>query len=120
MAVWKGMHNVIARISIIIVGIAAVSIFLGTVIGTTDILGALIFNWPLPAALELTQAFMVLIVFGSFAYTQVNKSHIRVTLLHDRVGPRTKAVFDVLVSLICFTFFSLFTWQTILLSIDSC
>ncbi len=82
-------------------------------LGVGDVIGTQFLKSPLPGAKELTESTMVLIVFGALTYAQIQRSHIRVELLYTRMGPRTRAVMDVIADLAAILFFSLLLWQAI-------
>lgn len=82
-------------------------------LGVGDVVGTQFLHSPLPGAKELTESTMVLIVFGALTYAQIQRSHIRVELLYSRVGPRTRALMDVVGDVAAILFFSLLLWQAI-------
>jgi TRAP-type C4-dicarboxylate transport system permease small subunit len=78
--------------------------------GTLDVLGTKLFNKPMPATYESTEALMVALVFGGLAFAQRQKRHVRVEFLVQRFSPKTKKVLDLLGLIAGLGFFILFTW----------
>ena len=82
-------------------------------LGVGDVIGTQFLKSPLPGAKELTESTMVLIVFGALTYAQIKRSHIRVELLYTRMGPRGRAVMDVIADIAALLFFMLLLWQAV-------
>ncbi|RJQ77546.1 MAG: TRAP transporter small permease [Desulfobacteraceae bacterium] len=79
--------------------------------GALDILGTTLFNSPVPATYESTEALMVALVFGGLAYAQTQKRHVRVEFLTLRLMPPWKAGLDLFGLLMGLGFFVLFSWS---------
>lgn len=101
----------VERIATAILLIGGIGILGSMFLGTADVIGTKFFNWPLPGALELTESTMVLIVFGGLATAQIRRGHIRVELVYVHMGPRLKALMDIIASFSAICFFSLLIWQ---------
>lgn len=78
---------------------------------TGDVAGRYLFHSPLTGALELTEFFMVGIVYAALAYTQFSKGHINIELLVDRYSPRKKLIVETISLFIGLGFFALVLWQ---------
>lgn len=80
-------------------------------LGVADIVGTQVLLIPVPGPRELTESTMVLIVFGALAYAQIRRAHIRVEIAYLAVGPRMRAVMDVVTDIAAIIFFGLIAWQ---------
>ncbi|MBF9037322.1 TRAP transporter small permease subunit [Rhodobacterales bacterium LSUCC0387] len=84
---------------------------MSTFLGVADVVGTQVLNVPVPGPRELTESTMVLIVFGALTFAQIRRAHIRVEIAYLAVGPRFRAVMDVVTDLAAIIFFSLIAWQ---------
>lgn len=109
----KVFATLLERLAVLILLIGGLGLLMSMFLGVGDVIGTQMLKTPLPGARELTESTMVLIVFGALTYAQIQRSHIRVELLHTRMGPRTQAAMDVCADLAALLFFSLLLWQAI-------
>ncbi|MEM9357357.1 MAG: TRAP transporter small permease [Pseudomonadota bacterium] len=105
--------KIIERLALVILLIGGLGLLMSMFLGVGDVIGTQFLASPLPGAKELTESTMVLIVFGALTYAQIQRSHIRVELLYTRMGPRGRAVMDVIADIAALLFFSLMLWQAI-------
>lgn len=84
-----------------------------------DVGGRHLFNRPVQGALELTEFFMVAIVFFSFAHKQAIKAHIRVELLDGVISHSKKLRLGLVSYILGLVVFSLMTWQGWMSFVDS-
>jgi len=91
--------------------LGAVGMIVSMFLGFADVVGTQFLDWPVPGALEVTESTMVLIVFGALAFTQVQRGHIRVEIVYNYCGPRTRAGMDAITHLVAFAYFGLLCWQ---------
>jgi TRAP-type C4-dicarboxylate transport system permease small subunit len=78
-----------------------------------DVLMRFLFNLPFPATWEMSEVIMPYIVVFGFAYTLTIKSHVRVTLVVDRLSVKMRAIllrFTNLISLGVCLLFAYFSW----------
>lgn len=90
-------------------GVLAVMMFLSAL----DVLLRYFFNRPISGAMELIQYLMLITVVSGFAACTVEKSHIRVEVLIERCGPKTKRILYTTTSLLSLCLFALITRQAI-------
>lgn len=107
------ISTVVERLALAILLIGGTGMLLSMFLGTADVVGTQMLGYPVPGALEITEATMVLIVFGALTYGQVRRSHIRVELLYTRLRPRGRAALDLLADLFGLLFFGLLLWQAV-------
>ena len=94
--------------------IGGVGMIMSTFLGVADVVGTQVLNVPVPGPRELTESTMVLIVFGALTFAQIRRAHIRVEIAYLAVGPRFRAVMDVVTDVAAIIFFSLIAWQGLL------
>lgn len=92
-------------------GLAGLSTFLMMVIGAADVLSTYLLNQPVPAALEMTESLMVVVVFMALAYTQSRRQHIAVELLYRRFPRSIQRGVTVLAGVLGAVIFGLVAWQ---------
>ncbi|MGI9424609.1 MAG: TRAP transporter small permease subunit [Hyphomicrobiaceae bacterium] len=109
----KILSAILERLALVTLLVGGFGLIMSMFLGVGDVVGTQVLLTPLPGARELTESTMVLIVFGALTYAQIQRSHIRVELLHSRMGPRTQAAMDVAADLAALLFFSLLLWQAI-------
>jgi TRAP-type mannitol/chloroaromatic compound transport system permease small subunit len=94
-----------------VMALVALAIFISMLASAADALGGRLLNRPVPGAVEGATNLMAVIVFGSLAYVQRQRGHVRVELLYSNAGPRIRALLDVFNDLVVITFFGLLAWQ---------
>jgi TRAP-type C4-dicarboxylate transport system permease small subunit len=74
------IDEAIQRLNVLAQGIAAVFIGFIAVVGTADVIGTAAFGMPVPSALELSEAGLVIVVFMGLAYAQRRRAHVAVDI----------------------------------------
>jgi TRAP-type C4-dicarboxylate transport system permease small subunit len=87
-------------------------IFIFMFIIISDVLGRTLFRQPFPGTLVIGENVLAGSIFLSLAYVLIRGEHIRVTVILDRLSPRSRAWFDIFASLIGFLLVLLITWQS--------
>lgn len=90
--------------------ILAIMVFLVT----TDVVLRYFFNRPIKGSYELIEFMMVVLVFLGLAYTQVQKSHVSISLFTTKLSSSQNAVIGNATYLLCIIIFSLLTWRGII------
>ena len=67
---------------------------------TVDVFARYVLLSPIPGVLEIERMLMPYVCFCAFAYAFVEGSHVRVTLITDKLGPRTGRVNEIVADLI--------------------
>jgi TRAP-type C4-dicarboxylate transport system permease small subunit len=71
-----------------------------------------LFNWPLPAALEITQSLLVGAIMLPFAYTLLKREHVSTVFLTSNLSPATRRWLHLLWSVVGFLLFAAVTYGT--------
>ena len=87
--------------------------FLGMMLSTlVDVVGAKVFNWPLPVGTESVYFFQLIAIGGAIAYGQIDGRHIRVELFVDKFPRQGRAVFHGLAALLSLALFVILAWKS--------
>ncbi len=78
-----------------------------------NVLSRLLFKKSIPGIIEILEFMLAVIIFGALAYTQLEKSHIRIQLLVERLPQRLQTAIDVFIYTILLALFPLMSWQII-------
>ena len=107
------LRAIVERLALAVLLVGGVGMLAAMFLGTADVVGTQFFGRPVVGALELTEATMVLIVFGALAYAQIRRKHIRVELVYTHVPPRGRAAMDAFGHGLALVFFGLLLWLSI-------
>lgn len=76
-----------------------------------DVILRYAFSRPIRGSLELTEYFMVIVVYLAVGWCATKKGHVKVDLLVSRFSPRTQAIFDSATCLLSLMICSLICWR---------
>lgn len=86
----------VSRSSVVLVALAAAATLVLMFHVVADVVARNAFNRPLPATLELSQHWwMVLLVFAGLGYAQQRGEHVRATVLTDRLPASVQRIAEV-------------------------
>ncbi|OHB33066.1 MAG: hypothetical protein A2X84_02500 [Desulfuromonadaceae bacterium GWC2_58_13] len=102
--------NSLARI---LFGIAGAAIVVMTLLTCADVVLRL-FRLPIPGTYELVSFFSAVSVSFAMAHTSVEKGHIAVSVLVQRLPARGQALIDTLTSSLSLLLFGLIAWRSLL------
>ena len=91
---------------------ACVSIAVMMFSTTLDTIMRYFFNRPIAGVFELNEVILVVCVFMGLAWCQIERGHIRVTILLVRLSPRTIVIMDTIVWIVAFVFIMTLAIQT--------
>lgn len=94
-------------VALVIVGIMSLPI-------VADVLSRILFDKSIMGMLEISEFAMVIIVFGSLAYTQINKGHIQIDILVERFSKKAQDLIELFNYTIGFTVYAILAWQLFL------
>ena len=104
--------NGLARVCLITKGIGAVFLVAMMLITFFDVLLRNVMSLPITGTYELTELFMILIVYLGVAHAQLSKAHISVDLFMSLVPRRGQAAIDTCTSFLSMGIFMLITWRS--------
>jgi len=77
-----------------------------------------IFRCPIPGTYETVGLLGAVVISFSLAYTSVERGHIAVEFLVQKLSKRAQIFISAINEFLCFLFFGLLTWQSISLAFD--
>jgi TRAP-type C4-dicarboxylate transport system permease small subunit len=78
---------------------------------TIDVAGRDLFNWPLRGTVEIVGLLLVLASTWGLGLCQMQKTHLRVTLIFDLLPQKAQILLDIVALLICLFICFLVSWQ---------
>jgi len=96
--------------------VAAVLVIAMMLLTTADVCGRYFFNKPIRGALEITELMLLIVVYCCMAYAVVTKAHVSIDVVTSRLSHPSQAVFGSVTSLASLVFFTLISWQAVVLS----
>ena len=103
----KGVYPLATAINRI--GAGLILLFVGII--ASDVCMRYLLNYPIPGTVELTEFVLPLVVFLSVAYAAVEQRHVGIDLFYEHLGPRARAIVDVLTSTLSVYILSVITWR---------
>lgn len=97
-------------------GLSAAFVLVLMVLVMADIIGRYLFNSPVPMTYEVGSFMMVFIVFLGLAYTQRMGAHIRVEFLTLHLSAQTRALLDIVASVLGLGLYAVITYEGFLWS----
>ena len=94
--------------------LAGLAIVIVMAILCANVLSRSIFGMPLKGAVDIVSQMGVLVIAGAIAYTQVLKSHIRISLFMDKLPKPVRTFMTALMDAIGAALFGIISWQSIL------
>ena len=76
-----------------------------------DVFGRYVIRYPIVGAYEVSEFFMSAIVFAALAYTQLQKSNVRVDLVYERFPSDLQSAMAIFNTLLALGLFLLITWR---------
>lgn len=105
---WNAHLN---RILAILAAVLVAAVGISTIL---DVGGRFFFNHPLPGSVEIATEMLVMIVFLGITYVQVQKRHIRLEFLMERISPQAQDRLNFLTDFFVLGTASFLAWRCIL------
>ena len=108
------MNNYIGfmrKTSFVAVIIAMIAVFLIMILGVIDVVGTKFFNSPLPGMKETVEELLVASVFLAFAFTELERGHVRTNIILGRLPPRWRFNFNIFTDIIKIFVLGLLCWR---------
>jgi len=99
--------------------VSGVVVMLMMLYTTADVIGRYGFNHPVPGAFEYTNMFLIFVTYFGITLVQSRGAHLRLAMLWEKVGPRGKAIIDLMSVIIGLFIFTIITWQGWLWAVQS-
>src|SRR5690606_1380370 len=80
------IHRLYARILLWAASLAGIATFAIMCVIDGNAFTRKLFNWPLPAALEITQSLLVVSIVMPFAYTLLRREHVNTVFFTQRLS----------------------------------
>ena len=94
------------------VSIASLALLCLTLMIVADTFFRYVFSAPFPASVEISQLIQPYVVFLPLAYAMATGSHVRVTLLSERIVGRARLWISCFAYLVGLIFFSIMAWMS--------
>ncbi|MFH1059855.1 MAG: TRAP transporter large permease subunit [Pseudomonadota bacterium] len=91
------------------IGAGLILLFVSVI--AADVCMRYLLNYPIPGTVELTEFVLPLVVFLSVAYAAVEQRHVGIDLIYEHLGPRARAMSDVLTTVLSVYVISIITWR---------
>ena len=105
------IEKVLQKVSKWLNWFAIVAMAVLLVLTVIDVLGAKVFHWPLPGAVEVASLVGLLIAVFALPMTQMLRGHIEIEIFVIMFSKRVQAVISCLMSLLALALFIVITWQ---------
>mgnify|MGYP001768334808 CR=1 FL=1 len=89
-----------------------VGILIMFVVNLVDVVGAKVFHWPLPGALEMLSFSLIVTIAPAIAYGLFLGTHLSIDFFMDKLPRGVGRVLNPLVFLACLILFVLIGWQS--------
>jgi TRAP-type C4-dicarboxylate transport system permease small subunit len=104
--------KVLRALRFISVGAASLSLLCLTLMIVADTFFRYVFSAPFPASVEISQLIQPYVVFLPLAYAMATASHVRVTLLTERIGGKLKLWISCFAYVLGLLFFSIMAYMS--------
>jgi TRAP-type transport system small permease protein len=86
-------------------------IFIMMLLTAADVVLRYFFNKPIAGSFEITEYLMVLIISFTLAFAAANDGMVKVTLLSERLSPRTQSIFNAFTGIFGIGLFIFLAWR---------
>jgi TRAP-type C4-dicarboxylate transport system permease small subunit len=104
--------KILRALRFVSVGAASLALLCLTLMIVADTFFRYVFSAPFPASVEISQLIQPYVVFLPLAYAMATGSHVRVTLLTERIGGKPKRWISCLAYLVGLLFFSIMAYMS--------
>lgn len=100
------------RFTIILAVISCSTIAIMMISTTIDTTARYLFNFPIAGVFEVNEVILVVCVFMGLAWCQIERGHIRVTILLARLSPKKALILDIMAWIVALSFVLILAQQT--------
>jgi TRAP-type C4-dicarboxylate transport system permease small subunit len=91
----------------------AIIAFLGMMVSIViDVVGAKLFQWPLPVGTEAVYLLQLIAIAAALAYSQIDGRHIRVEFIVDKLPRHARSILYALAALLGLALFAILLWES--------
>jgi TRAP-type transport system small permease protein len=83
-----------------------------------DVVGRKFFNKPITGTYEISEMFLVIVVFSTAAYCQLLRGHVTIDLLVERFNQKTRDIIDAVMYVVFLVIFVFLSWQLYVYAIE--
>lgn len=111
-ATQRPIAKVLRALRFVSVGAASLFLLCLTLMIVADTFFRYVFSAPFPASVEISQLIQPYVVFLPLAYAMATASHVRVTLLTERIGGKLKLWISCFAYVVGLLFFSIMAYMS--------
>lgn len=106
METFKKIDKAFGKFLTFLNGFSAIMVFALMVLITADVVARTAFNHPFQGVSEIVSNCIIILCFLEIPYILMRGSHVRTTLIYDRVGAKGKNIIDLVAFLLCAVVFA--------------
>jgi len=107
------MHRFIEKLNNVLIAIAAAVLAMIMFLTAVDVFMRYLFNSPVSGSFELVEFMMAILVPFGIVYCGMQKAHVAVDLVHEKLSKRLQALLDVITTSLTLIFMGLIGWKSI-------
>ncbi|QIE54903.1 TRAP transporter small permease [Pikeienuella piscinae] len=108
-----GLERILRALDALAGSLVGLMLFTMMCLTTADVVSRYLFNRPIGAALELTEALMAITIFAAFPLVAARGRHITVDLTEMMLPKRARLFLDALAQLVCAAMCGFLAWRMI-------
>jgi TRAP-type C4-dicarboxylate transport system permease small subunit len=108
---WGEVKRGIRRINYLVCAIGMATIIPLMLLTFADVMLRGFFNKPIPGTFELSQYILAVFILLGAAYTQQVKGHVGVNFITSRLSPRSRAICEIVTTLLSLFIIAVLFWQ---------
>jgi TRAP-type C4-dicarboxylate transport system permease small subunit len=108
---WGEVKRGIRRINYLVCAIGMATIIPLMLLTFADVMLRGFFNKPIPGTFELSQYILAVFILLGAAYTQQVKGHVGVNFITSRLSPRSRAICEIVTTLLSLFIIAILVWQ---------
>ena len=112
MVVFKKIDKAYGRLLAVVNSFTAFMVFILMLLITGDVVARSIFSHPFQGVSEIVSNCIIILCFLEIPYVLMRGTHVRSTILFDRLGVRGRAITDLIAALIGILVFSLIIYSS--------
>lgn len=112
---WRTIDNIITRSAKWFVYVASASAGVMMAIAIIDVIGSKFFNRGILGTGEMIEELNIILVFMAMAYVQVDRGHIRISIIENVLAPWVSHVLRMFGYLLGIFIFAFMSWRSLVL-----